>query len=127
MGKLQDGQDIEFKGEKIKSSDATYEVKGKIIGYVADTEGCLNAEKIIENADVAIMEATLIGAKEDKASEYKHMTAKQSAQIALQANPKRLILTHFSQRYKSVDELSDEAKEIFPETECAYDFMKIKL
>lgn len=127
LGKLQDGKDVTFKGKKVKVDEATYMVKGKIIGYVADTEGCLNASKIVEGADIAIMEATLLGNKEDKAEEYKHMTAQQSAQIASQADVKKLILTHFSQRYKSTEDLQEEAREIFPETECAYDFMKVKV
>jgi len=56
-----------------------------------------------------------------------HMTAKQAAQIANLANVKRLILTHFSQRYKTTTELLEDAQENFKNTVCAFDFMKEKV
>jgi ribonuclease Z len=68
-----------------------------------------------------------MSADEEKAKEYLHLTSSQAAQIASQANAKKLILLHFSQRYKDIKEMEDEAKTIFPETVCAYDFMKIRI
>jgi ribonuclease Z len=55
------------------------------------------------------------------------MTAAQAAHVCQQANAKRLILTHFSQRYKHVGNLEEEARTIFPNTVAAYDFMKVKV
>ena len=39
----------------------------------------------------------------------------------------KLILTHFSQRYKTTDEILEDAQENFKNVVCAYDFMKVKL
>jgi len=64
---------------------------------------------------------------EDKAEEFQHLTSKQAAQIASQSNAKKLILTHFSQRYKTTADLEREAKDIFPNTIAAFDFMKVKV
>jgi len=57
----------------------------------------------------------------------KHLTSKQAAQIAKKAKAKKLILTHFSQRYKNLEELLKEAKKVFKNTELAKDFMKIEI
>jgi len=62
-----------------------------------------------------------------KAELRKHMSAKDAAYVATAADAGRLILTHFSQRYKTLEELEEEAKLHFQDTVCAYDFMKIIL
>jgi len=55
------------------------------------------------------------------------MTAVKAASVAADADVKKLLLTHFSQRYPRVDTLVEEARAIFPETEAAFDLMKITL
>lgn len=127
IGKLQEGRDIEYKGRKIKSSDSTYIVKGKKIAIISDTVLCDACFRIAEDADLLVCEASFTTAHEDKAKEYLHMTARQAAQIASQSNAKRLVLTHFSPRYKDMDEIRDDAASVFRDVELAYDFMKIRL
>ncbi|MBR9703199.1 ribonuclease Z, partial [Candidatus Woesearchaeota archaeon] len=53
--------------------------------------------------------------------------AEQAAGIAQQAGAKKLILTHFSQRYKDLNPMLDEAQTLHNDTKLAYDFMKIEL
>ncbi|HPF93468.1 MAG TPA: ribonuclease Z, partial [Tenuifilaceae bacterium] len=48
-----------------------------------------------------------------------HSTAQQAAKIARLANAKKLVIGHFSSRYKDITPLLNEAKEIFPETYAA--------
>jgi ribonuclease Z len=127
LGKLQQGHIVEFNGKKIDPKKATYNVEGKKIGIIADTRVCSSLAKIAKDKDVVICDSTFMRKDEDKAHEYFHMTGEQAAKIAQQANAKKLVLTHFSQRYRDVDELLQEAKDIFPETVAAHDFMKIKL
>ena len=83
--------------------------------------------KIADNADLLICEATYSSKLSDKSEEYGHMTAKQSAQLANKANVKKLVLLHFSARYKSTEEIEEDARGIFDNTICAKDFMKIEL
>ena len=64
-------------------------------------------------------EATFLNDKEERAKETFHSTAAQAATIAKKANVKRLIIGHFSARYKNLYPLLDEAKEVFPETTLA--------
>ena len=55
------------------------------------------------------------------------MTAKQAALIANKSNVKRLVLNHLSARYKTSEEILDEAKTYFDSSQVAEDFMKITL
>ncbi|MEK6816584.1 MAG: ribonuclease Z, partial [Nanoarchaeota archaeon] len=78
-------------------------------------------------SDILICESTYDEEMEDKAKEYRHLSSAQAAEIAKTSKSKRLILTHFSQRYKAVTKLKAQAKKIFRNAECAKDFMKISL
>lgn len=127
LGKLQKGNDITFKGKKIKSDDVTYIVHGRRLGIIADTRICTGCMKVAQDKDIVICDSTFANHEEEKAHEYFHMTAAQAAQVAQQANTKKLILTHFSQRYKNVDDLLQQAKDIFPNTIAAHDFLKVKV
>ncbi|MBW3023176.1 ribonuclease Z [Candidatus Woesearchaeota archaeon] len=125
--KLQNGHSVEYKGKKITPEQTTKLVPGKKISYITDTRICDNAVKLAENSDVLLSEATYLSEKEEKAEDYLHLTAQQAAQLASQANVKKLVLMHFSARYKSTKEIEEEAKTHFPNTICAHDFMKIKV
>jgi ribonuclease Z len=127
VGKLQAGKSVEFKGKTIHPDEVTYVQAGKKLSIVLDTLPCENAYDLARDADLLIAESAYTSDKEEKALEYKHMTTKQAALIATNANAKKLIITHFSQRYKTNSELAEEIKTFFPNSECAYDFMKIKL
>lgn len=127
LKQLQQGRDIEWKGDKIKADDATFVVKGKKLAYVADTSMCSNAVEIAKESDLFVCEATLAEDMADKAEISKHLTSTQAAAIAKQANVKKLVLTHFSPRYKTVTHLREQAKKIFKNVSCAKDFMKLDL
>jgi len=127
LGKLQSNKSIIWKGKKIMPKNATYIVKGKKISYIVDTELCSNCFKLAQDSDILISESTFTSEHEEKAFDYKHLTAKQAAQIANESNSKLLILTHFSQRYKSIKEIEDEARTYFSNTRAAFDFMKLKV
>ncbi len=127
LGKLKEGKIIQFNGEKVFPEDVTYNVKGKIIAYHSDSTMSKNSIPIAQDADILIIDSTYTSKLKDKAEEYMHMTAKDAALIASQADVKKLILTHFSARYKSTEELVEDAKEQFDNVIAAKDFMKIKL
>ena len=126
LRKLKDGKTIKYKGKEVKSEDVTYVVHGKTIAYIADTAACANAVMLARDADLMISEASYDNKLQEKADEYKHLTARDAAMMANQADVKKLVLTHFSQRYKTVDDIETDARTIFPDAICAYDFMKIK-
>ncbi|MBW3003650.1 ribonuclease Z [Candidatus Woesearchaeota archaeon] len=127
LGNLQKGMDVIFKGKKIKAEDVTYEVKGKIVAYIGDTGMCNNCVKIAEDADLLISESTFLDKDRDKAEDRLHLTAKEAGLIANRGNAKKLVLTHFSLRYKDSQEIEEEARTYFDNVFCANDFMRFKV
>ncbi|MBS3135388.1 ribonuclease Z [Candidatus Woesearchaeota archaeon] len=127
VGDLQNGKDIVFKGKKIRSDEVTNSVAGKKISIISDTLLCKNCYEMSKNADLLISESTYSSNLEEKSESYNHMTSKQAALIASKSDVKKLILTHFSARYKSTLELNEDARNYFENTECAFDLMRIKL
>ena len=71
-----------------------------------------------------ICESTYLDEERDLAHEYMHMTAKQAALIAKEAEVGQLILTHFSARYRDVEEFAKEARAIFPNSFAAEDLKR---
>lgn len=124
---LQAGKDIVWKGKKISASKATKLTEGKKIVFVSDTVYCKPAIDLAKDADLLVCESTYLKDLEDKASDYKHLSARQAAEIAKKAKAKKLILTHFSQRYKDVKDVEKEAKSVFKDSICAKDFMVLEL
>jgi ribonuclease Z len=88
------------------------------VGDVGRTSDLLD---VCQQADVLVIEATYLQDQADMARDFAHLTARQAAELALQAGVKQLILTHISRRYRERDVLA-EAQAIFPATIVARDF-----
>lgn len=119
---LKKGEDVVDENGEIlyRSSDFTRPPKPSFsYAYCSDTQP---SEKVIEqirNVDLLYHEATFLEDEKEKARETKHSTAAEAAQVAKQAQVKRLIIGHFSARYKDLTPVLEEAKRIFPETSLA--------
>lgn len=128
LRELQKGENIEYKGKTIKAKDVSYTEKGKKVTFLLDTVICENCYKAAENSDLLIAESTYTEQEKELAREYKHLTAKQAAEIAKSSKVKKLLLTHISQRYDNKEnKILEEAKKIFPATTVAEDFMKVEI
>ncbi|MEM4260002.1 MAG: ribonuclease Z [Candidatus Woesearchaeota archaeon] len=127
VGKLQRGETVTVKEKIIKPDDVSKLTMQKKITFILDTKVCNGAMALAKDADILVSEAVYASKLEEKAEEYSHMTAKQAAFMAHNANVKKLILTHISQRYKTSEEVLEDAKNIFENSEVAFDFMKVKL
>jgi ribonuclease Z len=127
VGKLQMNKPIVFNGRKISPDEVSYIVKGKKLSFICDTLLCENCYNLAKDADVLVCEAVYSSKLEEKAEEYKHLTAKQAGLVANKANAKKLILTHFSARYKNTQEIEEDARNVFDNVICAQDLMKIKV
>ena len=72
---------------------------GQRFAFVMDTRLCDAAFALADRADLLVIEATFADADHVLAREYGHLTAGQAGRIAAEAGVRRLVLTHFSQRY----------------------------
>lgn len=109
--------------QKIHLNDVSRIRQGDSFAIVLDTVPCQNAVNIAHNANLFLCESTYLDEHKELAALHKHMTAKQAAQIAKDANVERLILTHFSARYQTLKKFETEARAIFPETYVADDLL----
>jgi ribonuclease Z len=109
-------------GRKIQPEQVLGEYKAGtrmvVLGDVAETDSLVT---YCDQADALVTEATYLESEAEMAQQFGHMTARQSAQLAVRANVKQLILTHLSRRYRERDILA-EAQAVFPSTIVARDF-----
>jgi len=127
VGQLQLGEIIKHDDKLITPEMVSELRKGLKVTVIMDTGLCENAIELAKDSNLLICEATFSSELGDKAESYKHMTAKDAALLANNANAERLIITHISQRYKTTSEILDDAKAVHNNVEVAHDFMKVKL
>ncbi|MFL6213518.1 MAG: ribonuclease Z [Blastocatellia bacterium] len=125
--KLQLGEDVQLSdGRIIHSSEVVGPPRpGKAIAYCTDTRPFAGTVELARGVDLIIHEATYTDDMAYEARDYGHSTAAQAAQIARDAEARRLLITHFSTRYADVAPLHEEARAVFPETLLAQDLMEI--
>ena len=95
----------------------------KKYAYCSDTAYYKNIIPIIEGVDLLYHEATFCSDDLARAKETYHSSAHQAAQIAKEAQVKKLLLGHFSARYPDENILLQEALDIFPNTILANEKM----
>ncbi|MCQ2970515.1 RNAse Z [Methanobrevibacter gottschalkii] len=128
FGKLHNGEEIEINGKIIKPEQVLGPArKGIKITYSGDTAPCEEMIDFAKDSTILIHESTYMNEDADKAEENFHSTSSDAARIAKKSNSKQLVLTHFSTRYATLDDLLKEAKKIFKNTKLAKDFMKIEI
>ncbi|TSJ39463.1 ribonuclease Z [Mucilaginibacter corticis] len=118
---LKKGADYtDLKGKLYKNDTLTTDSdEPKAYAYCSDTLYNQQYFKQIDNVDLLYHEATFLNNMLDRAKETHHTTALQAAEVALTVHAKKLLIGHFSARYKTLDELLEEAQSIFPETNLA--------
>ena len=92
--------------------------RGRSYAYLSDTLYSARAAGLVRGVDLLYHEATF--AEEDKimAKKTGHSTASQAARAAVEAGAGKLLIGHFSSRYKDTETLEKEARAIFPGTEA---------
>jgi len=91
-------------------------VKPRSLAYCTDTKYTESILPHISGVDILYHEATYLHNMLERARETGHSTARQAGTIAAKAGAGKLIIGHFSARYKTVDALVEEASEEFPGT-----------
>jgi ribonuclease Z len=95
------------------------------ICFTGDTGPCENVVMNCKDVDILIHDATFLSEHRDEASASGHSTVEDAAKTALEANVKKLYLTHISSRYNDEKKILGEAKKVFKESYLANDLDEI--
>jgi ribonuclease Z len=99
---------------------------GRKVVISGDTSPCEMVRVAAHRADVLVHEATFLDEEVQRALQTGHSTARQAAELALEAEVRLLALTHLSTRYGG-REIRDEARATFERTEVPRDFDTIEV
>ena len=127
---------IRINGEILKADGKTvrgYHLMGEArrglhVVISGDTLPCEPLRSHARGADLLIHDATY--GEDDQADEaelWGHCTFRQAAELARDADVRRLWLTHFSQSMKSPSDYLPNAQSVFPNTVCGYDGLSTTL
>lgn len=115
------GEDITLDdGTLIPNGELTYlPHKARKYAYLSDTNFSAKAAACCAGADLMYHEATYAADQQRNARDRGHSTTLDAAKAALQAGARRLVIGHYSSRYKDEEELVREARTLFAATEAA--------
>lgn len=116
---IKNGSDLLYKGTIIPNARLVRTYRPRKYAYASDTcydERILNT---IHGADLLYHEATFLDELLPRAKETFHSTALQAGVIASKAEVGKLMIGHFSARYKDLEPLLEEARLKFPNTVLA--------
>jgi ribonuclease Z len=86
---------------------------GQRFAFVMDTRLCDAVFALAEGVDMLVIESTYLTEDAHMAADYGHLTAAQAARVAAESGVRKLVLTHFSQRYPDPSRFHAEAAEVF--------------
>ena len=91
----------------------------KSYAYCSDTIPFAELRNYLDGVSTLYHEATFLNSEIERAVETMHTTAYQAGETAVSVGVEKLIIGHYSSRYKDLDLLVDEAKAQFPNTVAA--------
>ncbi len=94
---------------------------GRSVAYCLDTKPCEGDLILAKEVDLLIHEATFDDTLRKEIETWGHSTAAQAAEVATQSKVKQLLLTHISPRYPNAKILLQEARNLFKNSEIAFD------
>ena len=121
--KIKNGEDIFLNdGSKIKNRELILEPKkNTTYAFCSDTIYHEEIITILKSATLIYHESTFLEIDKDLAKKTLHSTASDAAKIAKAADCQKLLLGHFSSRYKNLEKFIDESSKIFKNVDLAYE------
>ncbi|MEV4086629.1 ribonuclease Z [Nonomuraea fuscirosea] len=101
---------------------------GQSVAFIMDTRLCDAVFELAYEVDLLVIESTFLSAESALAKEYGHLTAFEAGVVAADAGARRLVLTHFSERYGFDDEprfVAEVRRNFDGEVVTARDLMRI--
>ena len=119
--KIKGGEDLVLEdGRLVKNDELTYRpYVPRSYAYCSDTQMSGNVAKLVEGVSLLYHEATFADADKLLAKKMGYATTVQAANTAVKSGAGRLLIGHFSSRYKDNEVLLAEAREVFPNTDLA--------
>jgi ribonuclease Z len=109
VGRLQQAGSLEVDGRTIRIEDVSEPRRGQRFAFVMDTRLCDNVLRLAADADLLVIESTYLSSEAELARRFGHLTARQAARVAQECGVRKLVLTHFSQRYLDPERFHEEA------------------
>jgi len=125
VGELQRAGVLEVDGRQIRIEEVSEPRRGQRVAVVMDTRPCDGARALADGADLLVCESTFLSSEAEDAHAYFHMTARQAGELARDAGVRRLVLTHFSQRYGASQPFADEARAVHADVVAADDLVTV--
>ncbi|AHM59947.1 RNAse z [Flammeovirgaceae bacterium 311] len=119
---LKQGQDIYTADGALRYRCIDYTLpprRSRSYAYCSDTRYEPGIIPLIKGVDVLYHESTFTQEFEERAAATHHSTARQAALIAREANASKLLLGHYSVRYKDLTPLLAEARQVFYNSQLA--------
>jgi ribonuclease Z len=115
---IKEGNDlVTADGKIVRNADLTLPpYQPRSYAFCTDTSYFAKLPVWLKDVDLLYYESTFSDKDKKLAKLTGHSTALQAAKLAQDANVKKLLMGHFSQRYKIVSQLQREAREIFAES-----------
>ena len=113
VGRLQRDGAVEVGRRRVELSEASEPRRGQRFAFVMDTRLCDGVFELADQADLLVIESTFLSADAALADQYGHLTAAQAGRVAAECGVRKLVLTHFSQRYPDPAVFRAEAAESF--------------
>jgi len=125
IGELQRGTAVRVGTRMVSLDEVSVERPGQVLAFVMDTALCDAAFELAAGADLLVCEATFADADAALAAEFNHMTASQAGRLAAESGARRLVVTHFSQRYPDPEVLASEARLLHPDVVVARELLRV--
>jgi ribonuclease Z len=101
--------------------------KPRSYAFCTDTLCFSKLKTVLQDVDLLYFEATFSAKDKKLAKLTGHSTSEQAAVLAKQSNIGKLLIGHFSTRYKSIAPLLKEARAVFSNTEAVSDGDKFSI
>lgn len=126
---IRDGADfITEEGEVINNAELTQvTTPPKSYAFCSDTIYDPSLAKYVKGVNLLYHESTFMNNLAQRAEQTFHSTTSQAAEIAKKAEVERLMIGHYSSRYKETDEILKEAQMVFENTIAAYDGLSVEI
>lgn len=118
---IKEGADYTLPSGKVVSNAELTRPRPESVSYAYCTDTAFSERVIEQVKGVTLLyhEATFLKEMKDRAKKTFHSTTEQAATVAKEAGVKKLVIGHYSARYKEVDIFETEARQVFPETYLA--------